>query len=253
MERIDEHGASSYELGPDAARRYCARMPYAQSRLDLEAFRGWTAKDSARFWAKVDRSGGADACWLWHGAFCARHPYGKIKFSKATRYAHHVTIGAIPNKGFVVDHLCRNTLCVNPAHLDVVTVYENVVRGKCSMLKTHCRNGHEYSPGNVIMQDGHRRCAICRRQNMLAHCERMKKLRVEMDPRGFSYRGGRPKLLGENHPNAIMTNVQVIEIKKRLRNGIKKSVIAHEVGVPCNLVYNVASGRVWKSVEAEHD
>lgn len=38
---------------------------------------------------------------------------------------------AIP-KGFVPDHLCRFKRCVNPAHLELVTVAENVRRARSS-------------------------------------------------------------------------------------------------------------------------
>lgn len=39
-------------------------------------------------------------------------------------------------KGMVADHLCNNPPCINPEHLEVVTVAENVRRGRSSNL-TH--------------------------------------------------------------------------------------------------------------------
>ena len=50
--------------------------------------------------------------------------------------------GTIP-QGLVIDHLCRNKSCVNPAHLEAVTNTENVLRGEApsakAARKTHCQ------------------------------------------------------------------------------------------------------------------
>lgn len=53
---------------------------------------------------------------------------GKKKM--AHRYSWERVNGPIP-AGMQLDHLCRNTHCVNPAHLQVVTQYENLLRMKC--------------------------------------------------------------------------------------------------------------------------
>ncbi|HEY7824270.1 MAG TPA: HNH endonuclease signature motif containing protein [Acidimicrobiia bacterium] len=84
-----------------------------------------------RFWNKVDASGD---CWEWIGA-TAGNGYGKINVKGRDHYpefAHRVgwelLVGPIPD-GLVIDHLCRNTLCVNPDHLEPVTHKVNVRRG----------------------------------------------------------------------------------------------------------------------------
>jgi hypothetical protein len=43
------------------------------------------------------------------------------------------TVGPIPS-GMQIDHLCRNTLCVNPDHMEVVTNAENGRRGAGAKL-----------------------------------------------------------------------------------------------------------------------
>lgn len=51
--------------------------------------------------------------------------YGKIRLSGRDFRAHRVAWimhhGLIPH-GLVIDHLCRNTSCVNVDHMEVVTV-----------------------------------------------------------------------------------------------------------------------------------
>lgn len=82
-----------------------------------------------RFWSKVGR-GAPDECWLWQ-AGCFVNGYGQFDREGSNQLAHRVaydfTHGSIPT-GLTVDHLCRVRLCVNPAHLEAVTIQENLRR-----------------------------------------------------------------------------------------------------------------------------
>lgn len=78
----------------------------------------------------------ATGCWLWTaGVRCntASGSYGHIASDGgkpsllAHRVAYELYVGPIP-EGLVLDHLCRNTICVNPAHLEPVTLRENLER-----------------------------------------------------------------------------------------------------------------------------
>jgi|SRR3990167_9644245 len=51
----------------------------------------------------------------------------------AHRYLYEKRYGKIP-EGMVVDHLCRNPMCVNLNHLEMVTIAENTRRGKVAKL-----------------------------------------------------------------------------------------------------------------------
>ena len=83
-----------------------------------------------RFWSKVDRSGGPDACWLWTAH---RHKgYGRFGVGSTVQAAHRIswelTNGPIP-RGMHVLHDCPggdNPACCNPAHLRIGTHIDNM-------------------------------------------------------------------------------------------------------------------------------
>jgi hypothetical protein len=89
-------------------------------------------------------------CWLWLGIINAEG-YGRIYVGGTTPelQAHRVVYeqvrGLIPT-GLTLDHLCRFPGCVNPAHMDPVTMRENILRGTGptarNAVKTHCPKGH---------------------------------------------------------------------------------------------------------------
>ena len=78
-----------------------------------------------RLWSRVEKS---SECWEWSGCKTAKHGYGRImiwgKDHMAHRVAYLLANGEIPN-GLVIDHICHNPPCVNPAHLRAVTVKQN--------------------------------------------------------------------------------------------------------------------------------
>jgi hypothetical protein len=86
-------------------------------------------------------------CWLWQG-YHQPNGYGKFSYNGQPRYAHRVSyelhVGPIPNN-LVIDHLCGNTRCVNPDHLEAVTQQTNIIRyhGECEHGngKTKCKEG----------------------------------------------------------------------------------------------------------------
>lgn len=82
-------------------------------------------------------------CWNWTGARNGGG-YGQVttrtsatksglSSAKAHRLFYEALRGHIP-AGLVIDHLCRNTSCVNPAHLEPVITAVNTRRGKSTRL-----------------------------------------------------------------------------------------------------------------------
>jgi hypothetical protein len=110
-----------------------------------------------------------DTCWIWQGSKYA-NGYGKI--GKAGYMVHRIAYenakGQIPY-GMKLDHLCKVRLCVNPDHLEVVTLIENVMRGSSfsanNARKTHCKHGHEFTVENTYIppkRPNRRYCKACR-------------------------------------------------------------------------------------------
>jgi hypothetical protein len=96
-----------------------------------------------RFWPKVEES--PDGCWLWTGQR-NRAGYGSIRgpgrdaaLLMAHRVAYELVVGKIRD-GLTIDHLCGNQSCVNPAHLEPVTIAENIRRA--ARKRSICLHGH---------------------------------------------------------------------------------------------------------------
>jgi len=79
----------------------------------------------------VDR-GFTTPCWIRKG-FLTSTGYTKVRIGGTQKYAHRVmyeqTVGPIPD-GLVLDHLCRQTDCICPDHVEAVTDAVNIRRGK---------------------------------------------------------------------------------------------------------------------------
>lgn len=86
-----------------------------------------------RFFAKVSKT---DGCWMWTGRRAGKSkaygsmrvkPKGPWAMMAAHRVAYRLLIGEIP-AGLTLDHKCGVTLCVNPDHLEAVSLAENTRR-----------------------------------------------------------------------------------------------------------------------------
>lgn len=130
--------------------------------------------DETRFWTKVDKAA-PNGCWVWTAATVkgyGRFALAGMPGALAHRVSYTITRGPIPD-GLTLDHLCRNRACVNPDHLEPVTVQVNTLRGEAVSARaaraTHCPQGHPYDAENTWMEKGRKRhCRTCNRDRQRA-------------------------------------------------------------------------------------
>lgn len=143
------------------------RVDAPRTWLDLASFED--RKDTMASLDRLKRKIKIDArgCWNWQG-YCDRNGYGRSSLNGLQGQAHRITyalaIGPIP-EGMYLHHLCLNTGCCNPLHLEVVTPRENTRRNlsppSCNGRKTRCDHGHPFDSENTYDHRGRRACRAC--------------------------------------------------------------------------------------------
>jgi hypothetical protein len=174
--KTDREGAA------DRALLVGAPMNRVEAALNARKFHFPPTPLLQRWWAKVQlpEFWKEEACWEWVGSRGSNH-YGRImvpsnglylthrgnKLAQAHRVGYELLVGPIP-EGLTLDHLCRNPGCVNPNHLEPVTMRENLLRGNGvsarNAKKTHCPRGHPYTGMNVKQEKDRRKCRTCLRE-----------------------------------------------------------------------------------------
>lgn len=104
-------------------------------------------------------------CWEWQNATTVG--YGRLKFRGRLDMAHRVSYLLFVDDlvdGLVIDHLCSNRKCVNPAHLEQVTYGENARR---ALQLEYCHRGHPLADAYHQPRGG-RACRECRRMRAVA-------------------------------------------------------------------------------------
>lgn len=125
-----------------------------------------------RFWSKVVQDS-ITGCWIWVGCLNGAG-YGQIGVDSKVVLAHRWSFEYFKHKiskRKVIDHLCRNSRCVNPSHLDCVTMGENTRRGNLhKVIKAKwkairkCKRGHPFKGENLyIDKRGRRMCKTCQK------------------------------------------------------------------------------------------
>lgn len=114
-----------------------------------------TPRQIENFWKKVQKT---ETCWNWVG-YIDKAGYGSFGYGEMPRLAHRVSLriaGYEVPAGMAVDHLCKNTRCVRPDHLRVVTPSISS-RENCdspwnlNARKPACKHGHPFTPENTAL------------------------------------------------------------------------------------------------------
>jgi hypothetical protein len=102
-------------------------------------------------------------CWEWSGTKLS-NGYGSLRANKNTFLAHRVSFSLFNDleEFDVIDHICNNRSCVNPEHLQEVTLIQNWQLGiqrKRERQNLHIHSGKRYSIPrlffNGICKNGH--------------------------------------------------------------------------------------------------
>lgn len=92
---------------------------------------GISATRAEEFWDKVEVDG---PCWNWRGHI-QPDGYGSFGRTPVHRISYEIANGEIP-PGILIDHICHNRACVNPAHLRPVTKKQNAEHRKGANLNS---------------------------------------------------------------------------------------------------------------------
>lgn len=108
-------------------------------------------------------------CLLWYGKV-NKQGYPELTKSQAAKtgfwLVYHYTWAQANGRrcapDMTLDHTCEVRNCIEPSHLEEVTLRENLMRGDTlaakNAAKTHCPKGHPYDTVNV---NGDRGCKTC--------------------------------------------------------------------------------------------
>ncbi len=147
--------------------------------------RKWTAKDRILDRINIDP---VTECWNWQGAKFASG-YGQVWSDGRGWGAHRLSwmafVGPIADD-LVLDHLCRNRACVNPAHLEPCSAVENTKRGVPFHVKERCPKGHLLTPDNLrVTGTGYKMCRICSREWRKAAYQKRKELGLPTQSKSY--------------------------------------------------------------------
>lgn len=165
--------------------------------------------DIKRFWARVDMSGGPDACWPWITANKV-YRYGRAWFCGRLHGAHRLAWelerGAIPGGLFVL-HACDRSLCCNPSHLFLGSQADNL---------------------RDMMAKGRARPPKGDRHGSRTHPDRVAR--------------------GERIGTSKLTAPDVLAIRAWSKSGFTQSQIASAYGISSSTVCEIANRILWAHI-----
>lgn len=130
-------------------------------------------------------------CWLWTGS--AQRGYGQVHINgknfRVHRLSYEEFIGPLTQL-CLHKTTCPNKRCFNPEHLyegdDFQNMQDMATINHPKLSKTHCRNGHEYTPENTYRCGMKKDCKICMKARDIIGNEKKRLKRLEQQARKSS-------------------------------------------------------------------
>jgi transcriptional regulator with PAS, ATPase and Fis domain len=210
-----------------------------------------TPEQVTRFWAKVDKSGGPDACWIWMGVR-TKQGYGLIYEGdhrvRAHRRAWEIIHSLIPG-AICVCHSCDQPPCCNPAHLWLGTVADN--------------NADRHAKGRDQRGDGHYKVRLSTetvaaiRARYAQGNTSYKKLAKDIGVSAWTIRDALrgeswahvtnvPTIHSDKPGTRKLTDAEVMAIRQRAaHNRITLKSLAEEFGVSRTTIQNAVDGHSY--------
>ena len=236
-----------------------------------------------RFWEKVEVKG-KDDCWIWKAAI-SNIGRGVMRVNRKTVVAQRIAWvlekGNIP-KGYDVLNTCKNDLCVNPSHLFLGTHKDR----DCGAVKRPLKDrfwekadikgngrcwewkaGRHSKTGYAMFYDSNKVCTNASRtawkltfgnipEGMFVchHCDNPGCvnphhlfLGIHTDNmRDKKFKGRQNNLKGEKHPNHVLTEEQVREIKSKKLEFGDCAEFARRFNVSKSAISLIIKGKNWK-------
>lgn len=116
----------------------------------------------------------SNGCWIWQGNFANGYPRVQIDnvFYQVTRLSLHLFRNFDLSSELDACHkedICKSKKCINPEHLyegtrsvNMQDYHNSKNSRRWNEEKTHCKQGHEFTPINTYLYLGKRQCKLCK-------------------------------------------------------------------------------------------
>ena len=145
-----EHGQINGEVFDPVAAPW---VPFAW----LQRFKRVPAPEACRIWGRPWPVGGDCCIWTAGNDGKKSGPHGKTRWNGQVAYVHRIELSLHLGVDIATledgDHICRNSLCWNPYHLESVSRKENTDRGDGVNTQFKKLDNSNAPPGNELSDE----------------------------------------------------------------------------------------------------